>query len=76
MIRHLAKLALLLGLCGLLAATGGCASTESLTTPKFSSVKRITKRILTGKEKDKTIEDMSVEQKTHREEAEREIEKR
>lgn len=58
-------------------AVAGCGATETaIPYPKISSVKRITKKILSREEQDKAIEDMTLEQKSHRAEAEHEIEKR
>ncbi len=73
---HWKKPAMILGLCAALTALAGCAATEAIPFPKLSSVKRITKRVLTREEKDDAIRDLTIEQKKHREEAERELEKR
>lgn len=59
-----------------LAGLGGCSVAPTLPYPKFSSVKRITKKLLTNEEKDAAIQDLTLEQKQHREQAERELEKR
>ena len=55
---------------------GGCSVTETIPYPKLSSVKKIKQKLLSKDEQDAAIRDMSLEQKSHREAAEREIEKR
>ena len=72
----LTKTLAMLALGAGVALTGGCAVTESIPYPKLSSVKRIKQKLLSKKEQDDAIRDMSLEQQSHRKDAEREIEKR
>lgn len=55
---------------------GACSAAPELPYPKFSSVKRVTKKLLTSEEKNAAIEQMSLEQKQHRQQAEQELQKR
>lgn len=69
------KPALVVGLGAALLAMAGCSATESVPFPKLSSVKRITKRVLTREEKDEAIRDLTAEQERHQKQAEQAQEK-
>lgn len=70
------KTARALGLGAVIAVAGGCSAAEVIPYPKLSSVKRIKDKLLSKDEQNAAIRDLALEQKQHRAEAEREIEKR
>lgn len=76
MYRTLTKTFGAMALGAVIALTGGCSVTESIPYPKLSSVKKIKQKLLSKDEQDAAIRDMSLEQESHRKDAEREIEKR
>ncbi|MEC9367930.1 MAG: hypothetical protein VX871_04485 [Pseudomonadota bacterium] len=57
-------------------ALGGCAATESLPYPNLGAVKRIKERILSKEEQDAQIKEMAEDEKSHKDKAIREIERR
>lgn len=57
-------------------ALSGCAATDAIPVPKFSSVKRITKKLLTREEKEAEIRELTMDQRQRREKAEEQLEKR
>lgn len=59
----------IIGLGTALLALAGCSAAESIPYPKFSSVKRITKRVLTREEKDEAIRELTAEQQRHQKQA-------
>jgi hypothetical protein len=60
---------------GFATATAGCGA-ETIPYPQLSSVKKMTSKLLTREEKDAAIQDLSLEQKRHRSQAEQQLEKR
>lgn len=71
-----ARITRALALGAAIAISGGCAATEAIPYPKLSAVKKLKDKLLSKEEQDAAIQDMASEQKSHRAEAEREIEKR
>ncbi|MGE0613364.1 MAG: hypothetical protein AB7G34_17445 [Hyphomicrobiales bacterium] len=68
-----------LGLAAVLALSvslAGCAATESLPYPNLGTVKRIKERILSKEEQDAAIKEMAETEKTHKQQAIKEIERR
>lgn len=69
----------ILGLSAVLALAAllaGCAATESLPYPNLGTVKRIKERILSKEEQEAAIKEMAEAEKTHKEQAIKEIERR
>ncbi|GAB4238708.1 MAG: hypothetical protein Kow0032_25330 [Methyloligellaceae bacterium] len=67
---------MIVSLGGCVAVTGGCAAVESVPYPKLGAIKRVKERLLSNEEKEREIRELTLEQKRHREEAEKQLEKR
>jgi hypothetical protein len=50
-------------------ALTGCSTAQQIPYPKFSSVKRVTKKLLTNEEKEAAIQQMTLERSKQREQA-------
>lgn len=61
MLRHRTRPLIALGLAAAMLALTGCSTAQQLPYPKFSSVKRVTKKILTREEKDAAVQEMTLE---------------
>lgn len=72
----LVKSLVVVGLGCLLAAAAGCAVSEPVNYSDVGVIKRVTNRILSPRQKEAEIRDLTLDQKRHREDAEKEIEKR
>lgn len=66
---HRARPLIAVALASAALALAGCGAAERIPYPKFSSVSKVTKKLLTREEKDAAIEEMTLERNRQREEA-------
>lgn len=64
--RHRTRSLIALGLAATMLALSGCSAAQQIPYPKFSGVKRVTKKLLTREEKEAAIEEMTLERNKQR----------